>query len=122
MKEMAQIKNTLIALITATSLTACSNIPQPVVVDAKPIDRPVLIIPSVDEFNSRDVEWIVITPENINVVFADLQDANEEIVLIAATPAGMRNLTLNMADLLKLVQQQKTIIATYQQYYETQKP
>lgn len=119
---MAPIKNTLIALITATSLTACSNIPQSVIVDAKPIDRPILIIPSVDEFNSRDVEWITITPENINVVFADLQDANEEIVLIAATPAGMRNLTLNMADLLKLVQQQKTIIATYQQYYETQKP
>lgn len=117
---MATIKNTLIALVTATTLTACSNVPQSVEINARPIDRPVLVIPTVDEFNSREVEWITITPENINIVFADLQDANQEIVLIAATPAGMRNLTLNMADLLKLVQQQKTIIATYKQYYETE--
>lgn len=116
------IQNTLIALTIATLLTACSSIPETIRVDTKPAERPQLIIPTVDEFKAREVRWITITPDNINNVFADLQEANEEVVLIAITPDGMRNLTLNMADLLKLVQQQKTIIAAYKQYYEENKP
>lgn len=116
------IKNILIASLIATSLSACSMVPKSIQVDQKPIERPKIIIPTVDEFKARDVQWITITPENINNVFADLQEANEEIVLIATTPEGIQNLTLNMSDLLKLVQQQKIIIATYKEYYEENQP
>ena len=119
METTMVIRSTLIAL-TLSSLAACSSIPQSIDIFQQPTERPQLVLPSVDEFAARDLEWITITPDNINNVFADLQDANEEVVLIAITPQGMRNLTLNMADLLKLVQQQKQIIAAYKKYYETE--
>ncbi len=116
------IKHILIVLAILTMTTACSSIPQVIDIKSEPAQRPTLIIPTVDKFKAREVIWITITPENINNVFADLQDANEEIVLIATSPSGMRHLTLNMADLLKLVQQQKQIIAAYKQYYEADQP
>lgn len=97
-------------------------VPKSLQINQTPIERPQIVIPTVDEFKARDVKWITITPENINNVFADLQEANEEIVLIATTPEGIQNLTLNMGDLLKLVQQQKIIIATYKEYYEENQP
>lgn len=115
------VRSTLIAL-ALTSLTACSSVPSDINIFSKPTERPVLVVPEVDQFQARDLEWITITPDNINNVFADLADANEEVVLIAITPQGMQNLTLNMADLLKLVQQQKQIIAAYKKYYEKEQP
>lgn len=116
------IKRILIASLILISISGCSMIPSRIQVDQTPIERPIIVIPTVDEFKAREVKWITITPENINNVFADLQEANEEIVLIATTPEGMQNLTLNMGDLLKLVQQQKLIIATYKEYYEKNQP
>jgi hypothetical protein len=118
---MAAIKNILIVLILI-SLSACSSVPRDLNITSKPAERPVLVLPNVDEFNARELEWITITPDNINNVFADLQDENKQVVLIAITPEGMQNLTLNMADLLKLVQQQKQIIAAYKKYYEETQP
>jgi hypothetical protein len=109
-----------IALVAALTLTACSKPVEPIVVDQRPIEKPVIVLPPVDEFNSRTVEWIVVTPDNIEQVFKDLEDSGQHIVLIALTSDGYERLSLNMADLLKLVQQQRAIIAAYQRYYEAQ--
>lgn len=109
-----------IALVAALTITACSSTVQPVIIDQKPTEKPVIVLPPVDEFNSRTVEWVVVTPDNIEQVFKDLEDSGQHIVLIALTSDGYERLSLNMADLLKLVQQQRAIIAAYQRYYEAQ--
>lgn len=109
-----------IALVTALTLTACSKPVEPVVVDQRPVEKPVIVLPAVDEFNSRNVEWTVVTPDNIEQVFKDLEDSGQHVVLIALTSDGYEKLSLNMADLLKLVQQQRAIIAAYRKYYEAQ--
>lgn len=101
-----------------TVLTACSSIPADVEVVTKPIDKPALVLPPIDEFKARDVEWIVVTPENADTVFKSLQEKNDSIVLLALTATGYEKLSLNMADLLKLVQQQNLIITAYKKYYE----
>lgn len=109
-----------ILIVLTLILTACSSIPNPFQVDTVPVEKPDLVLPSVDEFNARNVEWIVITPENINTVWADLQDSGESVVIFALTADGYQAISLNMADIIKLVQQQKAIIAAYQKYYEGQ--
>ena len=120
--EVTMAVKSILTVLALTSLTACSSVPQSLEIFSKPTERPLLVVPEVDEFNARELEWITITPENINNVWAELQAQNEEVVLIAITPQGMQQLTLNMADLLKLVQQQKQIIAAYKKYYETEQP
>jgi hypothetical protein len=113
---MKLIQSTLIVLMLLT-ITACSSIPQVLNVDAKPVERTPIVLPDVDKFVSRDVEWIIITPENVDEVFAQLRDNDTRVVVFAIDENGWTNLSLNMADLLKLVQQQKSIIAAYEQYY-----
>lgn len=116
------VNKSILTAFLMTSLTACSMVPDRLKVETAPVERPIIVVPNVDEFKARDVEWITITPENVNNIFADLQESGQQIVLIATTPEGIQNLTLNMSDLLKLVQQQKVIIATYKEYYEANQP
>lgn len=107
-------------LIVSTLLlvTACSSRPDQVVVDTKPIERSPLVLPQADQFSSRDVKWIVVTPDNVQEVFDKLEADGKPIVIFALTEEGWENLTLNMADLLKLVQQQKAINIAYEEYYQ----
>lgn len=107
-------------LIVSTLLlvTACSSRPDQVVVNTKPIERSPLVLPQADQFSSRDVKWIVVTPDNVQEVFDKLEADGRPIVIFALTEEGWENLTLNMADLLKLVQQQKAINIAYEEYYQ----
>ena len=114
------MKQSILIALMALLLTGCSSIPNIFKVDTTPVETPNLVVPSVDEFTARNVKWIVVTPENVNNVFKDLEDSNTDVVLFALTDEGYANLTLNVADTIKLLQQQKAIIAAYKQYYESQ--
>ena len=116
------MKNLMIVSLM-TLLTGCSSLnlqPRPLDVSLKPTDRPPLVVPSVDVIDSRTVRWVVVTPENVEEVFADLQESGNSIVLFALTDRGYENLSLNMADITRLIRQQQSIIAAYRQYYEDQ--
>ena len=89
-------------------------------VDSEPLAKAPLVLPQVDEYAGREVVWVTVTKENIEEIWSQLSDTGEAVVLIALTPTGMRSLTLNMADLLKLVQQQQSLIIAYQEYYESE--
>ena len=113
------MKNLLIAS-ALISLTGCSSIPGLVQVDAQPVERPPLVLPVPDTITTKPVEWIIVTPDNAEEVFKDLQSSNTNVVLFAVTDEGYENLSLNIAELMKLVKQQKAIIAAYKNYYETE--
>ena len=96
------LKNILIAPLVLSLLTACSSIPNLINIDTAPVDKPQLIVPSVDTYNARGMEWLVVTPNNVDEVFKKLKDSNTDLVLYAITDDGYENLTLNMADIIKL--------------------
>ena len=109
-------KSLLIALVATMMLTACSSIPQALKIDTAPVKKPELIVPKVDKYVARPIEWIVITPENVDEVFNKLKDNKTDLVLYAIVDDGYQNLILNMADILKLLKQQQSIIAAYKKY------
>lgn len=114
---------TILIVLALTSLTACSSVPTVFKVDSAPVERTPLVLPSVDRFDARDVKWIVVTPENFEAIISDLESEKKNIVLFALDEDSQKNLSLNIADILKLVQQQRAIIAVYQEYYnETKQP
>ena len=47
-----------------------------------------------------------------------LKKDGEPVVIYALTTEGYEQLSLNMADILKLLSQQKAIIEAYKEYYE----
>jgi len=100
------------------SLAACSSQPQQIEVSAKPIDKPTLTLPPVDELNMRKLEWIVINENNVDAVMERLQSEGKAFALYALTGEGYGNLGLNFSDIRALVQQQQAIIAAYEGYYQ----
>jgi hypothetical protein len=100
------------------SLAACSTKPQQIEVSAKPIDKPELVLPPVDELNMKKVEWIVINEANVEAVIEKLKGSDGAFAVYALTGEGYGNLSLNFSDIRALVQQQQAIIAAYEGYYQ----
>lgn len=99
-------------------LAACSSKPQTIEISAKPIEKPSLVLPAVDELNMRKLEWIVLNENNVDEVMERLQAEGKSFALYALTGDGYANLGLNFSDIRALVQQQQAIIAAYEGYYK----
>ncbi len=101
-------------------LSSCSSLQQviPVEVSTKPVEKPELTLPRVDELRMREVSWIVINQDNVDQVFEDLKNRNIPVGVYALTGEQYENLGLNFSDIRALVQQQQAIIVAYEKYYK----
>ena len=107
-------------MMILTLLTGClgrSDIPEPIEIKTKPIEKPLLVLPEADELVQRKVEWILITPENYEKVFSDVSDKGRPLVLFGLTDRGYENVSLNLSDIRTYISQQQSIIAAYKRYY-----
>ena len=100
------------------SLAACSTQPQQIEISSKPIEKPTLSLPPVDELNMRKLEWIVINEGNVDAVIAELAASGKPFAIYGLTGDGYGDLGLNFSDIRALVQQQQAIIAAYEGYYK----
>jgi len=105
-----------------SSLSACAkpNTIEPetrVEVLEVPIKKPAPIVPTIDVLELRDVEWIIVTEENYLESMKRIRDSGVEVVIFGLTSEGYENLSLNINDLRKTIQQQQTIIAIYDKSY-----
>jgi len=109
-----------VLIVLALTLSGCSLFQkdtQELVISSKPIKHVPLQLPDVDIYHSREVEWVIITPENYSDVIKDIKRRGSSS-LFAVTSQGYENLSLNQADILKLIKQQKDIIDAYKLYYK----
>lgn len=109
------IKNALGFGLVLMLLSSCSSV-DPVSIISSPAEKPKLTLPEVDAVRMRTVEWIIITPDNVEEVFANLAKNGQNLALFALTDTGYENLGLNFSDIRQLVQQQKSIIIAYENY------
>ena len=75
-----------------------------------------------EPFKSREVKFIIITPENAEQVFQELKNKGDDMVLFGLTDTGYENLALTIAEIRNLLMQQRSIIIKYKDYYEPKKP
>lgn len=78
------------------------------------IKNPAPIVPSIDQLKLRDVQWKIVTPDNIDEIF---QSVAGDVVLFAITADGYEALALNLSDLRMLIQQQQQVIMVYKNSY-----
>lgn len=88
----------------------------------KPVEKAPLETPKVDRVQLDRVDWIIITEDNYLEVFERLRKRGKTVVLFALTDKGYENLSVNMAKIKKLVQQQRVIIIAYKKYYKNSNP
>ena len=113
------IKETLIAGMLALSLTGCQSfMPKTVDYSSEPVERPLLILPESEITEMRDVDYIVVTEENIDAVWRELEAAGKPIVLFALTHEGYEALALNNAEVIRYLSEQRAIVIAYKEYYE----
>ena len=98
-------------------ISGCTSMPQRLEVSATPIEKPQLVLPKADQVNMREVKWIVVTPDNWEAAIVELKKTGRPIVIFGLTDQGYEDLGLNFSDIRALVQQQQTIIAAYEGYY-----
>src|SRR6056300_1125170 len=115
------IKNVLgfgLLLMLAGCLATQPPLPNEVVVSSKPVEKPQLNLPPVDELNLRQVDWIIVTEENIDRRIEELKESGQPLAMFVLTGEGYENLGLNFSDIRALVQQQQSIIVSYENYYK----
>lgn len=91
---------------------------QPLEVQKRAIERTPLRLPDPAPVQARELEWIIITPENAESVWQRLRDANTDVVLFALTDDGYEVLALTMAELRNFIAQQRAVLGKYREYYE----
>lgn len=107
--------------MAAALLSSCSSFPEPIEITTRPVEKPQLILPEADEFIARQVEFFVLTEDNIDEQFAELERRGSHLVFFAMSAQGYENVSLNLSDLRAYILQQNAIIAAYEDYYtETQ--
>jgi hypothetical protein len=109
----------LSAVLSLGALTGCAtNEVQPVVISTVPAQKTALALKDPDPIKTRKVHWFVITPENAESVFAELQKKKYSLVLFGLTDDGYENLSLNIAEIRAYMTEQKAIVKAYREYYE----
>lgn len=116
---------TLLILITlplAFSLSGCGSFfgsrVKPIEVQTKAVERTRLELPEPAPIQARDIKWLIVTPENVDQVFADLKEQNIDLALFAITDEGYEQLALTMAEIRNYIASQRSVIIKYKDYYE----
>ena len=66
-----------------------------------------------------DVEWIVVTKDNIDEVMEKVKAEGGDYALFAVTDEGYKKLSTNFADIRNKLYEQNQIILSYKEYYES---
>lgn len=115
------MKLKLLLLSSVFLLTGCSIFSEPVkqIETVKTeVERPKLNLPNPQPLDLRDVEWVIVTRENAEEVFAELEKKGEPIAIFGLTAKGYEALSLNIADIKVYLGTQKELLVQYRDYYE----
>lgn len=85
------------------------------------VEKPRLNLPNPQPLDLRDVEWVIVTRENAEEVFAELEKRGEPIAIFGLTSQGYEALSLNIADIKVYLGTQKELLVQYRDYYEQKK-
>ena len=110
---------TLLILSTLLLASGCSSVKK-IEIASVPVERVPLDLPGVDPLELEQINWYIVTKENIDKVMAELEKKGYETVIFGLTDKGYEILALNMAKIKQLASQQKAKIEAYERYYKNQ--
>lgn len=103
----------ILVLLSMLVIAGCGM--KDVDIKATPV-QPVVIHPPIpDQLQMRGVEWTVFNREKIEKLLTDYP--NQEIVLFALSAKGYENLSLNMAEVIRYLKEQKGVIIYYREEF-----
>lgn len=125
--QISQIR-IIFLLCLLINITGCASFKfwsddevKPLEVQTKAVERTPLNLSEPPQIKPRTPTWYVVTPENVEEVWAKLKDKNADLVLFAVTDDGYEELAVTMAEIRAYIKSQKMIIIKYKEYYEPEK-
>ena len=116
---MKSILNVLVWLTLITFLlSSCSRV-QEIEIFKKEVPRAKLDLPDPESPRIQDLNWIIITSENAEEVFAKLKEQNIDPVLFGLTDDDYEILAVNFAQIRAYMIKQKITLQQYREYYES---
>jgi len=95
---------------------------EPIKVINVPQEKTPLALENPQPLRLKPIDWIVITPQNWEEVFKQMQSKEQNLVLFGLTSDGYQSLAVTIAELRNLINTQRIIIEKYKEYYEPKKP
>ena len=93
--------------------------PEPKVVIQKVIEKKLpLNIPNPVPLDLDHVEWVIVTRENVDEVWAQIEGDNEGVALFALRHGDYERLAMNIAEIRTLIGEYVIILKQYKEYYE----
>ena len=105
-------------LLLLSSLTACSLFSKPekvVVTQVEYVERTIPIQPRPKPVTLYDIEFYAVTEENLDEFLERFEKENGDIVFFAISVPDYENISLNMGELRRFIEQQKSIILYYEE-------
>lgn len=122
------VKNLLILLASSFILSGCSAFGlfggpdvKEIQVKSVTVEKTPLNLDYPTPLKPKKIQWFVITPENYEEVFANLEKKKYSVVLYGLTDDGYQHISSNLAELRAYIMQQRNIIKAYKDYYEPKK-
>lgn len=117
----------IISLVLVANLAGCGTLwpwgkkdPESVTITTRPADKTPLNMPVPEPLRLRPVQWIVVTPQNAEQVFRQLEARGLDPVLFALNDDGYMSLAESMGEVRNFMNSQRRIIIEYKKYYEDQ--
>jgi|TARA_A200000159_G_scaffold146234_1_gene152411 hypothetical protein len=89
--------------------------PAKIITETEYVTPPAPIVPTPDVLDLRDVEFVVVTADNIDEIFAEMKG---DKVFFALTTDNYNKIALNLSDLRAYISQQKSIIILYENAFD----
>jgi hypothetical protein len=99
-------------------LTACATTGPQVYVAPEMIDRPKIALPETPPVAQNNIEWYIITRANVEEKLKEIEKKQGTVTLFALTSTGYQNLSMNVSELRRYIQEQNATIAALKKYYE----
>ena len=109
----------LLVLLGLCFLQGCTTAVKTIEVLNRPEPKTPLNLDMPDTLSLEPLEWIIITPDNAEEVWAKLgEDPKGEVVLFALNETGYELLAKNYASIRTALAEHRNVIIAYRDYYE----
>ena len=118
------MKNYIMLAVGVLFLVGCSSTPKvkEVAITTTAIEKLPLSLPNPQPLELQEVEWIIVTEENIEEVWQLLKDKNEGVALFALRHGDYERLALNIKDIRATIGEYVVVLKQYREYYEGDTP
>ena len=114
---MKSIANVLALLTLTIFLTSCAGV-KTLEVFTKEVERAPLNLESPQTPKMENINWVIITSENADEVFAKLKEDGKDQVLFGLSDDDYELIAKNFAQIRAYIIQQNATLEKYKEYYE----